>query len=65
MNYSLSLATGDNPLTLLNGVANPVSVAPVVPLPPAAPITLLMLAGMGAAGYLRCRAGRRLRHSIS
>ncbi|MGD0540264.1 MAG: hypothetical protein ABSB33_01975 [Tepidisphaeraceae bacterium] len=65
VNYSLSLATGDNPLTLLNGVANPISVAPAVPLPPAAPITLLMLAGMGLAGYLQCRARERLRHSIS
>jgi hypothetical protein len=64
VNYSVALAAGDNPVSLLNGVANPVS-TPAVPLPAAAPITLLMLASMGLAGYVRSRFRARVRHSMA
>ncbi|MGD0463456.1 MAG: hypothetical protein ABSB74_13310 [Tepidisphaeraceae bacterium] len=65
VNYSLSLTTSGNSPTLSNGVGNPPSTARAVPLPPAAPITLLMLASMGIAGYLRSRFRQRAGHSIS
>jgi hypothetical protein len=64
VNYSFSLAAGDNPLTLLNGVADPTG--PVaVPLPAAAPVTLLMLASLGVAGHLRSRSKQRVRRSVA
>ncbi len=64
VNYNFSLAAGDNPLTLLNGVADPTG--PVaVPLPAAAPMTLLMLASLGLAGHLRSRSIERVRRSVA
>jgi hypothetical protein len=63
VNYSLSLTTGDNGPTLLGG--DPGSGTQAVPLPSAAPITLLMLASMGIAGYLRLRFKTRECYSMA
>jgi hypothetical protein len=64
VNYNFTLTAGDNPLSLLNGVANPTGPA-AVPLPAAAPMTLLMLASLGLAGYFRSRSKLRVSCSIA
>jgi hypothetical protein len=64
VNYSLALSTSDAPLTLSNGGVTPIAAGPVaVPLPAAAPSALLMLAGLGLAGYVRSRSGQAVRNS--